>query len=82
MPSYDYRCTANDQVVEVRHGIDEEIRNWGELCAAAGIDPGDTPADSPVSKVFRATGAVVGSESLKNPEPPSGGCCGGGMCGL
>lgn len=85
MPSYDYRCAANDEVVEVQHRMSEALRTWGELCERAGIDPGDTPADSPVMKVFRSSGGVVSSSALKNPEAPpcaSGGCCGGGACGL
>lgn len=48
MPTYDYRCEANGQVVEVVHRISETITNWGELCVRAGIDPGETPANAPV----------------------------------
>lgn len=83
MPSYDYRCPANGRVVEVRHGMNEALTTWGELCARAGIEPGATPLDAPVERLITG-GAVVGSAALKNPGPPpcmSGGC-GGGMCGL
>ncbi|MEW5823981.1 MAG: zinc ribbon domain-containing protein [Pseudomonadota bacterium] len=85
MPSYDYRCPANDRVVEVRHGMNDTVNTWGELCQLAGIEPGDTPAQSSVEKVFLTAGGIVGSAALKNPAAPpcmSGGGCAGGMCGL
>jgi hypothetical protein len=85
MPTYDYRCTLTDQVVEVRHAMNEEVRTWGELCGCAELEPGDTPADTPVVRLATG-GQVVKNRALKNPEPPcasGGACCGGGeMCGL
>ena len=83
MPTYDYRCDVNDREMEVRHPMSEQMNTWGELCARAGINPGDTPLDSAVRRL--ATGGnLVGSSSLSNPEPPpsGGGCCGGGTCGI
>lgn len=83
MPSYDYRCAANDRVVEVRHSVQEKLHTWGELCDRAGIEAGDTPADSPVDRLITG-GGIVSSGALSNPEPPScgrGGCA-GGVCGL
>lgn len=50
MPTYDYRCEANGQVVEVIHSLSETITNWGELCIRAGIEPGATPADAAVAR--------------------------------
>ncbi|MCW9025413.1 MAG: zinc ribbon domain-containing protein [Gammaproteobacteria bacterium] len=85
MPTYDYRCDANGQVVEVRHRMSEEVKNWGELCELAGMETGETPVDSPVSRLATG-GQVVRSSSLKDSTPPCGvggaGGCGGGMCGL
>ncbi len=83
MPTYDYRCPANDRVIEVRHRMSERVQDWGSLCELAGIDPGDTPADAPVEKLATG-GQVVRSSSMKDAEPPcrSGPCCGGGGCGL
>ena len=83
MPSYDYRCAANDQVVEVRHSMNEKLTTGGEVCTKAGIEPGNTPAESPVVRLISG-GVIVSSSALSNPEPPScgGGGCGGGMCGL
>ena len=83
MPSYDYRCAANERIVEVRHGVSEKLQTWGELCAKAGIEPGDTPTDSPVDRLITG-GGIVSSGVLSNPEPPScgSGGCAGGMCGL
>lgn len=83
MPTYDYRCEANGRVVEVNHPMRETLSTWGELCERAGIEPGDTPPDSPVRRL--ATGGhVVGSDALSNPEPAcgSGACCPSGVCGL
>ena len=84
MPSYDYRCEANDRVVEVSHRMSERLTTWGELCAAAGIEPGDTATDTPVERLISG-GHVVSSSSLGDAAAPacaSGPCCGGGMCGL
>jgi predicted nucleic acid-binding Zn ribbon protein len=84
MPTYDYRCEANGAVVEVRHRMSEQARTWGELCALAGIDTGETPADAPVKKLITG-GQVVRSSSLGDAAAPacsSGPCCGGGMCGI
>lgn len=85
MPTYDYRCDANGQTVEVRHGMTETISTWSELCERAGMSPGETPSDTPVYKLATG-GQVVKSSALKNPEAPAcgnpGGCCGGGMCGM
>ncbi|GAB6039537.1 FmdB family zinc ribbon protein [Endothiovibrio diazotrophicus] len=84
MPTYDYRCEANGRVVEVIHRMSEEMKSWGELCARAGIDPGDTPADSPVQRL--ATGGnVVQASSLGGGNLPpcsSGSCCPSGGCGI
>lgn len=84
MPTYDYRCDANERVVEVQHRMSEELATWGELCAAAGIEPGDTPVDSPVRKL--ATGGnLISGGSLGSGAAPAcstGSCCAGGFCGL
>ena len=84
MPTYDYRCEANGQVLEVSHRMNDQISTWGELCALAGIKPGDTPLDSPVKRLATGGNIVTGSTSGGNYEPPcnSGGCCPGGMCGF
>ena len=54
MPRYDYSCEANGFIVEVRHGVDERLSTWAELCERAGLPPGDTPPDAPVEKVIYA----------------------------
>ena len=82
MPTYDYRCDANGQVVEVRHSMSEQLTTWGELCALAGLEPGATPPDSPVERLITG-GQVVRSSSLGDAAAPpcaSGPCCGGGSC--
>ena len=84
MPTYDYRCDANGQVVEVTHRMSESLSTWGELCERAGLQPGATPADSPVHRL--ATGGnIISSNSLGSGTAPScstGSCCPGGFCGL
>lgn len=84
MPTYDYRCDANETIVEVKHKISESVRTWGELCALANVEPGDTPLDAPVKKLATG-GQVVNSNNLgKSGEPPcaSGPCCGPNSCGF
>ncbi len=82
MPSYDYRCSVTGEVVEVRHGMNEVLKTWGEVCERAGIETGAAPADAPVEKLITG-GQVISSASLKDVAPScSTGMCGGGMCGL
>jgi hypothetical protein len=84
MPTYDYRCDANNRVVEVSHRMSESLSTWGELCARAGLQPGETPTESPVYRL--ATGGnIVSSNSLGSGAGPAcsaGSCCPGGVCGL
>ena len=83
MPSYDYRCEHNGQVIEVMHKMSEKLNTWGELCELAGQELGDTPADAPGVRLSTG-GNVVSSSALSNPEAPACGMggCAGGMCGL
>jgi predicted nucleic acid-binding Zn ribbon protein len=84
MPTYDYHCDANGQTVEVVHRMTEVINTWGELCEKAGIDPGKTSLETPVQKLMSG-GNVVSSQNLGSGSAPvcnTGGCCGGGMCGM
>ncbi len=84
MPTYDYRCAANGRVVEVMHRMSDQMSTWGELCEKAGIEPGDTPADSPVTRMATGGNLVssTGSGPDLGPACSTGGCCPGGMCGL
>jgi predicted nucleic acid-binding Zn ribbon protein len=83
MPTYDYVCEANGRVVEVKHRMSERLATWGELCALAGVDCGDTADDAPVQRLATG-GQIVNSGSLKDAPPAcaAGPCCGGGVCGL
>jgi len=58
MPTYDYRCEANQQVYEVKHAMSHPVSTWKELCEAAGIDPGDIAPDTKVTKLIGASGVV------------------------
>lgn len=86
MPTYDYRCDTNGRVLEVSHRLSENLATWGELCTRAGIDTGDTPAETPVHRL--ATGGNIisstsrGSGAAPAPSCSSGACCPGGFCGL
>lgn len=83
MPTYDYRCETSGRVLEVQHGMNEKLSTWAELCERAGIDPGDTPPDTPVTRLI--TGGHVVSSTGSGPEvsaPCATGTCGGGFCGL
>lgn len=83
MPSYDYRCEANGQVVEVNHKMSELLSTWSEVCENAGIDLGNTPADTPVVRLV-AGGQVVKSSNLGDANVPAcerPSCC-GGVCGM
>ncbi len=81
MPTYDYACEENGQVVEVQHRMNEVITRWGELCERADIDVGNTAKNAAVKKLATG-GQVVRSSSLGDSAPPcaSGGC--GRSCGL
>jgi hypothetical protein len=83
MPTYDYFCEANGRKVEVSHKMSESLGSWGELCGRAGIEPGDTPSETPVKRMITG-GAIIGSTSRNEPAPAcaTGACCPGGMCGL
>ncbi|MDH5181652.1 MAG: zinc ribbon domain-containing protein [Gammaproteobacteria bacterium] len=79
MPTYDYHCDANGRTVEVKHGMNEKLFTWGELCERAGIDIGDTPVGTDIRKL--ATGGQVMKGGNMGSAPPCGSCCGGGVCG-
>ncbi len=86
MPTYDYRCDTNGQVLEVSHRMSESLATWGELCARAETELGDTPAEAPVHRL--ATGGNVisstsrGSGAAPAPACGSGACGASGFCGL
>ena len=82
MPRYDYRCATNEQIVEVWHGINERLSTWGELCAQAELDPGNTPADAPVQRMITG-GAIIsgGRKEAPAPMPAARSCCARGGCG-
>lgn len=79
MPTYDYLCESNGQVLEVRHSMQEQIATWGELCERLGISAGETDASAPVKKLATG-GQVVKSSSLGDTGGCGAGGCGGGVC--
>lgn len=82
MPTYDYKCESNGQIIEVQHPMSAVIKTWGELCAQADISPGDTPVDTAVERL--PTGGNVLKSGLSQSAPPcqTGGGCPGGACGF
>lgn len=58
MITYDYHCDANETTLTVRHSIKETLATWGELCALANQNPGDTPLETPVRRLF-GSGSVM-----------------------
>jgi hypothetical protein len=83
MPTYDYHCDTNGQTIEVKHSMSEVLNSWGELCEQAGIDLGDTPANTPVRRLISG-GQIIRSSSLGDADAPacSTGTCSSGLCGL
>jgi hypothetical protein len=75
MPRYDYRCPANGRTIEVSHAMSESVRTWGEACKIAAVEPGNTPADSPVEKVIGLSFAHT-STAGGTPSRPCGPSCG------
>lgn len=63
MPSYDYRCEKNGQVVEVHHKMSEKLSTWGEVCEKAGLELGDTPAETPVVRLISG-GSILPSDVI------------------
>ena len=83
MLTYEYHCSRNQQTVLVQHGIREKIVSWGELRQKAGLEPDDTPDDTPVERLI--SGGLLGTvnggtpssmEAAKAALPMMGGCCG------
>jgi hypothetical protein len=68
MSFYDYYCPANKRTVEVRHAITKKLATWGEVCQAAGIEPGKTPLDSPVERLINAPGVATPMSDSKLKE--------------
>jgi predicted nucleic acid-binding Zn ribbon protein len=80
VPTYEYRCAANDRMVEVRHNMAERLATGGELCERAGIPPGKTDAAAPVDKLISA-GFINAGASTSEPACAAPGC-GSGFCGM
>ncbi len=84
MPTYDYYCADNDQTIEVKHGMNEKMFTWGELCEKANVDLGDTSLLSPVQRLATGGNIVKRSSIGHSDAPPCsiGGGCPSGGCGI
>jgi hypothetical protein len=76
MPSYEYRCPANGASITVYHPMGVLLRDWGSLCAVAGMEPGNTAPGSPVVRQLGA-GVVIRRGAGGH---GAGGCCGRRGC--
>jgi hypothetical protein len=76
MALYDYYCAANDRTVEVRHGMSESVKTWGELCELAGIETGDTLAEAPLRRLMSAPVPMTGTSKDSGSGPACGTSCG------
>ncbi len=67
MPVYEYICPANGRTISVVHPMKDKVTTWGQLCALAGVDVGETPPDAPVEKLLfaPAISTPVGDSQLK-----------------
>jgi len=65
MPTYDYHCKTNDQIIEVKHSMKEKLKTWGELCGKAGIDIGNTPAETEISRIITKCNVNTTEEPIK-----------------
>jgi predicted nucleic acid-binding Zn ribbon protein len=59
MPIYVYRCSENNQIVEVIHGINGTVETWEELCKLAGIEVGETAPQAAVQKLITPVGVAI-----------------------
>lgn len=59
MPFYQYFCEQNQITIEVYHPMSQRLRTWGQVCQAAGIDPGAVPLESPVVRLIGQSMPVV-----------------------
>lgn len=70
MPFYTYHCPANGRTVEVLHSIGHRLKTWGEVCRAADMALGSTPADAGVDKLLsKANPAVFRLKGLDKDAP-------------
>ena len=74
MPTYDYHCEQNSRTVSVQHSMKEQIRNWGELCQRAQVEPGQTPATASVERII--SGGIALPIASAAPALPMAACCG------
>lgn len=64
MPTYQYHCETNGQVLEVRHNMSEKLHTWGELCERSGHDLGETPAETPIRRAILGGQLMLKSEGM------------------
>jgi hypothetical protein len=78
MITYVYHCSANNQTVEVQHGMKEQLRTWGDLCARSGQPVGQTDVGAPVERLISGGlhASVAGGTQSSASLLPMAGCCG------
>jgi hypothetical protein len=48
---YEYLCKTNGKTLSVRHGMNEVLRTWKELCDCLGITDDSASADAEIQRV-------------------------------
>lgn len=74
MPYYEYHCGSNGRTLEVRHGMDEVLRTWGELAERTGAEIGSTPPDAEVERLMSAPVPLTGSSKDSGFQGCGAGC--------
>ena len=69
MPFYSYLCETNAKVTEVYHPIHVRLKNWGEVCKCADIEPGNTPVSAPVIRLIGGMPIVWKLKGLDKDAP-------------
>lgn len=72
MLTYEYHCPSNGQTLQVRHGMSETLKTWGELIERAGMTPEEdnTPADAPIKRNILGGQMVRTKKSFTGPVYP------------
>lgn len=65
---YEYFCKSNRRSVKVRHGMNERLTTWSELCKLSGESIGDTDPLAEVTRVV--TGGSLALPRRVSKEPP------------
>lgn len=76
MITYEYHCDANETTLTVRHSMKDTLATWGELCALANQDLGETSPETPVRRLLGGGNVMLkGEKASAPPRKAHGGGC-------